>query len=256
MRHFLTQLEIQLFFFDTGTATARDQSSFSGTDSSTSIGQELQSGSDHFVVWEDSDDERLRISLAGNDRLRKLRLTEAEDVISGKDYIRRLRKQFERLQPAPEWATVTGGRSAKRRKTNRSAAIGDGSEDVDTTSDEEEHEYDEGDRLSSKPLALLLQNATELTKDENSGTSRGKRNLRPEVLDIERLKDVGGNQPVCLRPPTSPWYIFAHKRLTLLFQISVVNRFAMFPSQLSLAPFFGACVNIVPPPRVRSISNA
>ena len=46
------------------------------------------------AAWEDSDDERLVVSLASVPRLRKLRRTEAEDVISGKDYVRRLRKQY------------------------------------------------------------------------------------------------------------------------------------------------------------------
>ena len=46
------------------------------------------------AAWQDSDDERMVVSLASVPRLRKLRRTEAEDVISGKDYVRRLRKQY------------------------------------------------------------------------------------------------------------------------------------------------------------------
>ena len=45
------------------------------------------------AAWQDSDDERMAVSLASVPRLRKLRRTEAEDVISGKEYVRRLRKQ-------------------------------------------------------------------------------------------------------------------------------------------------------------------
>lgn len=178
-----------------------------GADTSLTAGQEFRSDTETFAAWEDSDDERLRISLAGNDRLRKLRVTEAEDVVSGKEYITRLRRQFERLQPAPEWATEAGGRSAKRRKTNRSVTVGDESED-DTSSDEDGREEDEEEQMSSKPLALLLQNASNLTRDEGSEKSKGKRNLRAEVLDIERLKDVGGNQPVCHCSTFYPSYNF------------------------------------------------
>lgn len=55
-------------------------------------------------AWQDSDDEKLMVSLASDHRLRKLRRTEDEDVITGKEYARRLRQQFEKLNPAPEWA--------------------------------------------------------------------------------------------------------------------------------------------------------
>lgn len=45
-------------------------------------------------AWSDSDDERISISLAARPQLRKLRRAEAEDVITGKEYSRRLRKQY------------------------------------------------------------------------------------------------------------------------------------------------------------------
>ncbi|DAA78937.1 TPA_exp: Uncharacterized protein A8136_2722 [Trichophyton benhamiae CBS 112371] len=132
------------------------------------------------AAWEDSDDDRIRVSLADNERLRKLRLHEGEDVIGGREYIARLRRQFERLQPAPEWASP----AAKRRKTEEDTS--------DLSMDEDEVEED----LSAQPLAKLLQNIGDLTKSEGNATSAGKkRKLRQGVLDIQRLKDVGGNQP-------------------------------------------------------------
>ena len=45
-------------------------------------------------VWEDSDEERMMVSLASNPRLRKLRLTESENLVNGKVYTERLRKQY------------------------------------------------------------------------------------------------------------------------------------------------------------------
>ncbi|KAK2850604.1 hypothetical protein FQN49_005503 [Arthroderma sp. PD_2] len=134
------------------------------------------------AAWEDSDDDRIRVSLADNERLRKLRLTEDEDVIGGREYIVRLRKQFERLQPPPEWASP----AAKRRKTD----AGDTSDQsmADADSDEEES-------MSAQPLAKLLQNIGDLTRDDSNVTSTGKRKLRQGVLDVQRSKDVGGNQP-------------------------------------------------------------
>lgn len=46
-------------------------------------------------AWEDSDDERLTISLASYGQRRKLRDTEIDDVVSGTEYSRRLRRQYE-----------------------------------------------------------------------------------------------------------------------------------------------------------------
>ncbi|EZG04460.1 hypothetical protein H106_05380 [Trichophyton rubrum CBS 735.88] len=132
------------------------------------------------AAWEDSDDDRIRVSLADNERLRKLRLHEGEDVIGGREYIARLRRQFERLQPAPEWASP----AAKRRKTEEDTS--------DLSMDEDDVEED----LSAQPLAKLLQNIGDLTRSSANATSAGKRKLRQGVLDIQRLKDVGGNQPV------------------------------------------------------------
>ncbi|EZF72383.1 hypothetical protein H105_05558 [Trichophyton soudanense CBS 452.61] len=131
------------------------------------------------AAWEDSDDDRIRVSLADNERLRKLRLHEGEDVIGGREYIARLRRQFERLQPAPEWASP----AAKRRKTEEDTS--------DLSMDEDDVEED----LSAQPLAKLLQNIGDLTRSSANATSAGKRKLRQGVLDIQRLKDVGGNQP-------------------------------------------------------------
>jgi U3 small nucleolar RNA-associated protein 18 len=137
------------------------------------------------AAWADSDDERIAVSLAGQAKLRKLRTTEDEDVINGKDYVRRLRKQFQRLHPTPDWANPE--LAAKRRKVDSDDSDADSAEDMD--SDEEE-------QLSMQPLAKLLQNASDLTRVEDNARTGGKRKLRQEVLDIQRLKDVGKTQPV------------------------------------------------------------
>ncbi|KAL1956593.1 hypothetical protein VTO42DRAFT_7004 [Malbranchea cinnamomea] len=194
--------DTELFFFDTGTVVTSKESP--STAAKTLSSQQGHGNLNPLVeAWEDSDDERLRISLAGNDRLRKLRLTEAEDVISGKEYIKRLRRQFERLHPTPEWAKGTSGRCSKRRKTNRSTLDGRYEEDDSDYSGEEEDKEEEP--MSSRPLALLLQNATTIIRADNARNFKEKCNLRAGVLDIERLKDVGGSQPssvdsLCFHP--------------------------------------------------------
>ena len=48
---------------------------------------------DNGPAWDDSDDDKIHVSLASASRLRKLRKSESEDVVTGREYIRRLRQQ-------------------------------------------------------------------------------------------------------------------------------------------------------------------
>ncbi|KAJ5387364.1 hypothetical protein N7509_009905 [Penicillium cosmopolitanum] len=170
-----------LFFLDSGSAPADTNMIPSPETPSDEEDSDEESAP---AVWADSDDERIAVSLAGQAKLRKLRTTEDEDVINGKDYVRRLRKQFQRLHPTPDWANPE--LAAKRRKVDSDDSDADSAEDMD--SDEEE-------QLSMQPLAKLLQNASDLTRVEDNARTGGKRKLRQEVLDIQRLKDVGKTQP-------------------------------------------------------------
>ena len=136
----------------------------------------------------DSDDERIIVSLASNPRLRKLRVAESEDLVSGKEYTKRLRRQFERLYPVPDWANPTAARRGskkRRRKLNQNDSSDEASaDDMSVDSDD----------LSVQPLAALLQNTTGFLKAPSSSSARRK--LRPEVIEIQRTKDVGIAQPV------------------------------------------------------------
>lgn len=78
----------QLFFTDLGSGVPAP------VHDTTADSEEEDAALRQPAAWEDSDDERLLVSLASVPRLRKLRRTEAEDVITGKDYIKRLRKQY------------------------------------------------------------------------------------------------------------------------------------------------------------------
>ncbi|KAH9947370.1 WD40 repeat-like protein [Amylocystis lapponica] len=77
-------------------------------------------------AWTDPDDTTLEVSLASDTRLRKLRDALSEDTVGGREYERRLRRQFEKINPAPDWAAAARkkGRSvaAKRRRTSSSAS--------------------------------------------------------------------------------------------------------------------------------------
>ncbi|KAI0383896.1 WD40 repeat-like protein [Hypomontagnella monticulosa] len=129
-------------------------------------------------AWEDSDDERLTISLANTTQLRKLRISEADDVVNGTEYTRRLRQQYLRLNPLPAWAREAEERPAKRRRRSSAASDSDISED---------EANDEGDaEPSALPLDEFLRDASTL----NGTKSQRARKLRPEVIDIQRSRDI------------------------------------------------------------------
>ncbi|KKK24177.1 hypothetical protein AOCH_002626, partial [Aspergillus ochraceoroseus] len=169
-----------LFFLDSGAGPVSTE-----LDESPATPGEIEPEGDEQLdelpaVWHDSDDERLTISLASKDRLRKLRVAESEDVIGGKEYIRRLRRQYLELHPTPDWANPR----ANQEK-----------DDEDDDSDRaEEMDTDDEDRTSTQPLAKLLQNI-DFTKIETAGPTGGRPKLRKEVISIQRLKDVGKDQP-------------------------------------------------------------
>lgn len=164
---------------------------------------ELAVDNSHVPAWVDSDDERLTISLASYNQRRKLRDTEIDDVVSGTEYSRRLRRQygprsyppspvfscgisltvcvtcrFERVYPIPDWALPLREESERKRQRR----------DSDSNSESEGSEMDmDDDPISAPPLSVLLQS--------NRGWSRANdrrlgAKLRPEILDIARLIDA------------------------------------------------------------------
>lgn len=170
-----------LFFFDAGLVAAPAGSVAAGaaTDSDDEDGK---------PAWEDSDEERLVVSLASVPQLRKLRETEQDDMVNGKEYARRLRKQYERLYPAPGWAThATGKANKKRRRTM----------DDDESGEESASDMDvDEDDLSTQPLARLLKDADILSRTSTSTAKRRK--LQAGTVDIQRLKDVSKAGPVSI----------------------------------------------------------
>ncbi|KAF4551339.1 Hypothetical protein D9617_13g098370 [Elsinoe fawcettii] len=138
-------------------------------------------------AWHDSDDERISISLASVPRLRKLRTTTDEDIVSGKEYIKRLRKQYILLHPTPNWVTeaLTQPPTKKRRLSASSASSNSDSD------------------IAVAPLSSLLRSSTSLTH-----TTSKKTKLPPSTLNIQRLPDLSPSHagPVqCLTPhPTLP----------------------------------------------------
>ena len=151
------------------------------------------------AVWHDSDDDRIVVSLQANPRLRKLRIYEDEDLVNGRQYTKRLRRQFEILNPVPLWV----GQSRAKRKTddgrdnnnNNNNNNSTASPDSDPDASSAGRMSVDSDQLSAPPLAKLLLQPGALLSSETD-TPKGRRKLRPEVIDMQRTKDVGVAQPV------------------------------------------------------------
>lgn len=123
-------------------------------------------------AWVDTDDANLEVSLANNKRLRKMRDAPAEDVIGGREYERRLRRQFQRINPTPEWAQTA--RSKLRPTKKRRASTSSVEADHDETMDED------------LPEALAA----------TSGIlGRRPQALQQGTLAIERLRDANISAP-------------------------------------------------------------
>ena len=171
----------ELFFIDAGIPK--------GEASALVLAAEEDNGDDTDApAWIDSEDEKIVVSLASNTRLRKLRRTEAEDLVHGREYIKRLQQQFERLYPRPAWA-VQAETGTRRKKKRRRASFQDGSGDEIDSDDSMDL-----DALDGQPLSRLLRSTDLLTEAPSSDSSR--RMLRAGILDIQRSKDIGDTQPV------------------------------------------------------------
>ncbi|KAK6544127.1 hypothetical protein TWF694_000835 [Orbilia ellipsospora] len=169
----------QLFFVDSGSTKPTGLIQTSTTDIVPTGDSDSDSDADaNRPAWEDSDDERLTISLSSNPRLRKLRTTELDDVITGSEYTKRLRLQYERINPIPVWSLPQKDeeRPKKSRRTSKLSPSSDASSDEDEVMDI--------DLPTNNSLATLLQSSSTYTKHSKAGK------LAPETLDISRLRDA------------------------------------------------------------------
>ncbi|KAI5992565.1 hypothetical protein EDC04DRAFT_3097065, partial [Pisolithus marmoratus] len=142
-------------------------------------------------AWVDPDDANLQVSLTAHSRLRKLRDAPSEDTVSGPEYERKLRRQFERINPTPEWATKARRKlhSSKRRRSSASDSV------VDETIED--------------ILPDLLAST--------GGISAGKkpRVLTQGVISVDRLRDA--NQAAPAEDPRSPHR--KHRQALKLFHV-------------------------------------
>ncbi|KAL3232714.1 U3 small nucleolar RNA-associated protein 18 [Nakaseomyces bracarensis] len=160
----------QLFFVDEGNeddgAMEIDEEEGSDEGDSDSIEE------DDNAAWVDSDDERISVPITINNKLKKLRKSYQDSHIEGPEYIRRLRSQFEKIYPRPQWADSI----SDSEKENSDSEEDDDSEDTKNVIN--------GD---INALAKILEST--FSYKETSGTK-----LLPEKnLDILRLKDANAS---------------------------------------------------------------
>lgn len=152
-----------LFMFDTGPAK----------DTPRKTKAALQTDAEELPAWDDSDDDRIAVSLAGVNRLRKLRETEAEDVISGREYTRRLRQQYLRLNPMPAWAKQEQRPSKRSKKQTDSDSSDESGMDSDTD-------------LHATPMNEFLRDINRLTGRDPDAA----RPLQPTTINIQRTRPI------------------------------------------------------------------
>ncbi|KAI0005346.1 WD40 repeat-like protein [Russula compacta] len=150
-------------------------------------------------AWADPDDATLEVSLASSSRLRKLRDAAEEDAVDGHEYERRLRRQFVKMNPTPEWAAATRRRKRRRAESNADA---------------------DGDDASTPDLDMLV---------TSSGGILGRKpraRLGPGVLAIERLRDA--NQAARAEGEVTALQFHPSPQVSLLLAASSDRRIRLF----------------------------
>lgn len=164
----------QLFYIDEGEGNddhdEQDVEMLSG-DEDSDFSDEETKAEEVADAWQDSDDETLAVSVIATNKTKKLRTSYNDSSINGKDYVRRLRAQFEQIYPRPKWAD-------------------------DVSDDESSLEYHSENSDSEEvlngdvnALSKILQ-STYAYKDVSSSKL-----LPSKILDITRLKDANASHP-------------------------------------------------------------
>ncbi|GAA6006200.1 Utp18p [Rhodotorula paludigena] len=172
------------------------------------------------AAWHDPADESLQVSLQGQKRLRKLRDAASEDVVSGLEYESRLRRQFEKLHPPPQWATdarrkILRRRAAAAQHGGNAALLFGGDSDASDASDAEgsADERDEADELFSRANV----------GGSKKRTVKGGR-IEPGEIDIDRVRDANQQE----QTSSAVVEIGFHPRAQVLFSATSDRRLRLF----------------------------
>lgn len=156
------------------------------------------------AAWHDADDDNLRVDIATSSRLRKLRKSEKEQVISGTEYTQRLRDQFSKIGggSGAAWATLPSDQPLSSSTTTESD---DENDDTNLLS-----ERKKGDSSVSKPadsdVSEAIAAVEKLTRSNQSlggrdtlasggGLNSSNSKLAPGMIRVTRMKDANAAEP-------------------------------------------------------------
>ncbi|KAL0950558.1 hypothetical protein HGRIS_007362 [Hohenbuehelia grisea] len=161
--------------------------SSSGSESSRSSPEPTKpqpSKSTRASAWVDPADAPISVAVAPGDashsRLAKLRDAPDETTLSGREYERRLRRQFEKINPEPTWASTARDKLRGKRRRSSTGA-GDGSDEDESRA--EEAEEDDFDHLLNSTSGVL-------SNADKSRCTGKPRQIPPTTLRITRLRDA------------------------------------------------------------------
>ncbi|XWS41077.1 hypothetical protein CRYUN_Cryun17cG0049600 [Craigia yunnanensis] len=126
------------------------------------------------AVWVDEEEERTTINIAKVNRLRKLRKEEDESVISGSEYISRLRAQHAKLNPGTEWAELD-------------LALRNNSTYDDESSDEE--------KVVMEACGYRNVEVDDILRTNEDLVVKSRVKLLPGLLEYSRLVDANAEEP-------------------------------------------------------------
>ncbi|CUM64226.1 uncharacterized protein PRCAT00001820001 [Priceomyces carsonii] len=165
-------LNNEMFFIDESGVDKVNEDDNMEVDRKEGSSDEDGDDSESDAVWEDSDDERIQISLMGSSKVKKLRSYEEETSINGKSFLRRLRSQFEKIYPKPEWV--------EKLEMDPEIHLSDEYYDGDEN-DENRHRPGEND--SNAVLRIL-------SSTQKFIINKQLKLISPNKISISRLKDV------------------------------------------------------------------
>ncbi|CAI5506781.1 unnamed protein product [Closterium sp. Naga37s-1] len=129
-------------------------------------------------AWVDEEDETLVVTIAGQNRLRKLRKEEDEVAVSGVEYQQRLRAQHARLNP---------GTSDLEQERAAMGVGEDEDEDGESEGDEDQDGFDADEILRNMPMLA--------GQSKDRASQRTTHRLPPGRIRISRVRDANWQAP-------------------------------------------------------------
>uniref|UniRef100_A0A7S3D7T5 U3 small nucleolar RNA-associated protein 18 homolog n=1 Tax=Palpitomonas bilix TaxID=652834 RepID=A0A7S3D7T5_9EUKA len=136
-------------------------------------------------AWVDEDDESMEVNVTEVARLRKLRDDDNEITLSGREYTDRLRRQFLRLHPTPEWAELPSVRRERRRQEKLEKG---GVDEEYVDSDESD-----GEDMDAAEHALISNPDVFLMEKRQKQQAHNPR-LPSDEIQLKRMKDANADQ--------------------------------------------------------------